>query len=291
MPALEWNTPPADVNQPIVDGEILAIHQYLGSILGTMPDDLAGQAGKLVRVRSDETGLELTPGLPGIETPVRVITGDADLTAENADVAQAGDGTLELGQILVRHSTPSTAVTLTIPASAAVGRRWTIWQDLAQTGVVTIHPASGVTLQGGTGDVTLDGPGAVVALQVVRNTGGSAAEVLVAGASSLGQALSGVTELGEVKGAFATLGAAITGDVTLGAADRGTERRITATTTKTITVPSGFRGVITLWNASAANHTIALGGVGNRTLAAGNVGVVRGNGTELCLFEASPKTS
>lgn len=283
MADLNWAFPP-DAPDEIEHDALRVLLLRCGLFLGELPASLTGHALKQVRVKSDETGWEYSAaGLTGLTRVCRSITGDTTLSASHADVVQAGAGSLEVGFCLVKHSTPSSSVTITVPSTATVGTIWTIVQSLDQTGNVLITPQSGATLQGGTGSITMDGPGSIVSLLVTENIGGSAAKVIVAGGSSLGQILSGLTVQGETQGSYRALGSAITDNVTLSSDDVGKEREITASSTKTITVPSGFRGEVYLWNSSAASHTVALTGVGNRTLAAGKLGIVHGTGSRLGL--------
>ena len=288
-PDLDWSFPPA--TGPIEDDHHRALMERTGLFLGLLGASLSGQANKVLGVRADQLGLEFRAAPLGVVRSVVTITGDVTLGEEHAAFALDASANIAARVCVVKHATPSSPVIVTVPANAAPGAAWLLLQDPGQTGVVTLRPASGVTLEQQTADVTMDGPGAMVSITCFRNTGGSAAEVAVKGEASLGQRLSGVSYLDEVQGAYPSLGAAISGAVTLGAADRGTERRITASSATTITVPAAFRGSVRLRNVSAVAHTIALTGVGNRTLPAGALGLVDGNGTDLALFVATPAAS
>jgi hypothetical protein len=288
-PDLNWSWPPATGDIRDADGRVLL--ERSGLMLGLLDTDLPAYANQLVAVRADGLGLQFRAGITQFTRTAIQLDANTTLGEDQAAVAVDSQGRLVTRLCYVQASNATSPVILTVPATAPPGLAWNILQTPGQTGTVTIRPASGVTLGGQTSDLTLDGPGALVSIGCFRNSGGSAAECFVKGESSLAQTLSGLTTLGAVRGAYPQLGADVTDNLTLTADDRGTERRITATSQKTITVPSAFTGTVKLRNVSSVAHLVALPGVGNRTIPAGAAGIVDCNGQDYWLHTSTPASS
>lgn len=171
------------------------------------PANYTGSSGRLVRVKTDETGLEfITPpagtgdvlgpasstdnALPRFDgTGGKTLQASGVLVGDNDEVSgYRGNINTQTGTTYtllaadtgkVVECSNAAAITLTLPANAAVGACCTVVQGGA--GQVTITPASGATLRHRQSHTKTAGQWAGATLYVRSNAGGSAAEWVLMG--------------------------------------------------------------------------------------------------------------
>jgi hypothetical protein len=266
--------------------------------ISTLPTNYTGLANKIVKVKSDETGLEVGEvPVQHVRSPIVLGTGQtigADHVAQRL-VSESGVITFYERSVILRNSgtPPASNVTVTLPggASVTVGMWWSIMAAPDQGGTLTIQAPSGSTINGES-SISLDGPNAE-AIVTVGAVSGANVTYYASGQISSGQTFTGPTMFAgsvnfnkqEVYGGWMKLGPTIdnstSSPIVLGDSDIGVERRITATTAKTIQVPTGWRGVFHALNeTSSTTHVLSLEGGGSVNVGPGKKVIVDANGTK-----------